>query len=400
LVLGASRAQCPAIFAARRAGHEVLTADNVPDNPGHALADASFVVDASDADACTRLAESRNVDGVAGYASEVCARTAARVAARLGLPGSPVEGVENLSHKSAFRACQEKAGNQCLPWKVFGREDADLAERFARELRGRVVVKPVDNSGGRGVNVLPGDFRSAFANAAAASWLGQVVVEAHVARIGSQMGGDGWVEQGRLVFLDCFDNASLSAPAEAVAIQETFPSRRTGDEMDLLHGALGGCLAAAGYSDGPFNFDACFTENGQPFIFEIAPRNAGNLIPMVLARRTGVDFPDAVVRFSLDRGFRFALPESMPAGASAFHAIRVMAAPADGVFGGIEVSPRLVPRIIDRMDYVSPGQRVRRFQHAGDALGLLVMEFASAEERDKTMAGIDNLMRVIISPIP
>ena len=219
LVLGASPAQSPIIEAALADGHEVITADNLPDNPGHKLASKSFPVNAADAKACTDLARRLGVDGVVGYASEVCARTAARVAAELGLPGSPLPGVENLSNKAAFRRCQ--ALTSCLvPESVVVAQENEMAQavEFAQRHGNAVVVKPVDNSGGRGVSILPADLTKAIMAAKAASWDGQVIVEQFIPRQGSQIGGDAWIEDGRIVFLHTFDNKTLPPPADAAAL--------------------------------------------------------------------------------------------------------------------------------------------------------------------------------------
>ena len=48
LVLAASRYQLPTITSAKRLGYRVITTDNLPENPGHALADVNYLVDTLD----------------------------------------------------------------------------------------------------------------------------------------------------------------------------------------------------------------------------------------------------------------------------------------------------------------------------------------------------------------
>src|SRR5215471_11710961 len=89
LVLGAGVYQIPAIETAKRLGYRVLTTDNVPENPGHALADRMFAVDTTDVARVTAIAERQQISGVIAPCTDVAVVTAALVAERLHLPGPP-----------------------------------------------------------------------------------------------------------------------------------------------------------------------------------------------------------------------------------------------------------------------------------------------------------------------
>ena len=398
LVLGASAAQSPVIEAALAEGHEVFTADNVPSNPGHRLAHRSFPINAADAGECAELARGLRVDGVVGYASEVCARTAARVAHRLGLPGPPLAGVENLSNKAAFRRLQSSTAARTPHWIELGPDSGfPPARDFARRFLDRVVVKPVDSSGGRGIAILPGDLIAALESALAASATRRVIIEEFVPRVGGQIGGDGWVEDGALVFLHAFDNQTLPAPADNVAIEETFPSRRTDAELASLKSILEQCLRAAGYTHGPINFDAAFCGTDEILVYEIAPRNAGNRIPDIIRRRTGVDFPRLVIGQALDPEFRFVPPVGVPP-SSPCHAIRVLAASSAGVFQGLRLHEDLQPFLLESHPFVEPGQPVRAFRNSGDSLGLLLLAFPDRDLMEHTMARMPDLARIELLP--
>jgi biotin carboxylase len=400
LLLGAARHQVPAVEAALREGMEVFTADNVPSNPGHRLASRSFDVSAADPDAITRLAEELRVDGVLGFASEVCARTAARVAARLGLPGSPLEAVETLSFKDAFRRCTQSAGLQSLAWRCYRPEEVELAAAWAGGFPSGVVVKPVDSSGGRGVTVHPAHFRPAFERAAAASREGRVVVEERVVPAGGQFGGDGWMEQGRLKVLHCFDNDTLPAPDNGAAIQETFPCGRDGASLERMRHHLEALMQACGYTRGSFNFDGCFLEDGRPFVFEIGPRNGGNFIPHQIQQQTGVDLTMASVRAAVDPGFELPVPGRGEGGEPRFHATWVVHARQGGIMRGVKLAQDLDPYVQELIHYVSPGMPVRAFATSGDALGMLLLQFPTRESMLRLMAQMPALCQIELDPPP
>lgn len=398
LLLGAARHQVPAVEAALREGMEVFTADNVPSNPGHRLASRSFDISAADPDAVTRLAEELRVDGVLGFASEVCARTAARVAARLGLPGSPPAAVETLSFKDAFRQCTQSAGLQSLAWRSYRPEEAELAAAWAGGVPSGVVVKPVDGSGGRGVTIHPAHFRPAFERAAASSREGRVVVEERVVPAGGQFGGDGWMEQGRLKFLHCFDNGTLPAPDNGAAIQETFPCGRDGASLERMRHHLEALMQACGYTRGPFNFDGCFLEDGRPFVFEIGPRNGGNFIPHQIQRQTGVDLTSAAVRSAVSPSFALPVPAWDHGGEQRFHATWVLHARQNGILREVRLAPELDPHLQEMIPYVPPGASVRAFATSGDALGMLLLQFTTREEMLGVMERMPALCQIELDP--
>src|SRR5690606_27437985 len=113
LVLAASLYQVAAIETARRLGYRVVTTDNAPANPGHALADKSYGVDTTDVDAVLELAVRENISGVIAPGTDVAVVTAAVVAERLRLPGPPPEAARILTDKFAFRRFLANGGLPC-----------------------------------------------------------------------------------------------------------------------------------------------------------------------------------------------------------------------------------------------------------------------------------------------
>src|SRR5574344_2125197 len=99
LLLGGSAQQIIAIETARRLGYFTVLCDFLPDNPGQYVADKFYLVSTTDKDAVLKVATEEKVDGVLAYASDPAAPTAAYVAEKLGLPGSPYESVEILCNK-------------------------------------------------------------------------------------------------------------------------------------------------------------------------------------------------------------------------------------------------------------------------------------------------------------
>lgn len=399
LFLGAAPHQCPAIRYALARGLEVYTTDNRPDNPGHALARQAFAVNAADADAVTVLAARLNVHAVIGYASEVCAVTAAQVAHRLGLPGPPVEAVLTLARKDRFRALGDRTGLQPLAWAAFAASERQPAQQWCRTRWDRpgVLVKPADASGSNGVTVRPDEreFDDAFDYAVAASLNSRIIVEEFVPRTGSQFTGDGFVVDGRLHFFWPMDNRTIEGGKHPAITQERAPSGHPDAWMARLWRRLEDLIRAAGYWRGPFNIDGIFRPDGEPFLIEIAPRNGGNFIPQALRHHTGFDVMAAAVDAAIDPSAR-PPPWSPPIHGRA-HACYMLHARQPGRLVGYEIAPSVRARVLEEHPYPRPGDPVRPFRKAGDAVGNLILEFPSPSAMRATMDRMGELCRVVLA---
>lgn len=114
LLLGGSAQQIVAIETAKRLGYYTVLCDYLPDNPGQHYADKFYLVSTTDKETVLEVAKRENIDGVLAYASDPAAPTAAYVAEKLSLPGSPYQSVELLSNKDRFRAFLAENGF-CTP---------------------------------------------------------------------------------------------------------------------------------------------------------------------------------------------------------------------------------------------------------------------------------------------
>ncbi len=383
LFLGAGPLTLPAIEHALERGHTVLTTDNLPRNPGHRLAHRAFEVSTTEVDAVHALAVAESVDGVIGFASEVSALTAAVVAERLNLPGPGVEGALRLTHKDRFREWSSGSGIQPLPHAAFDREEMESAARWSESLGRPVVVKPTDNSGSRGVTVDPGTgarFAEAFREAAAYSRRGRVLVEELVEREGPQICGDGFVENGELVYAAFGDNRSLADSGRAAIFQETYPSSHSGESLGRVRRRLEDLVRESGFRRGPINFDAIIRPGGEPHVFEIGIRSGGNLIPVALGLLDGVDLVGAAVDSAIAPDFRLSAPAVDDAADPRFLITHVAHSREEGILKRLRVSDAVERAAVRSIPFRVPGDPVFPFRASGDAVAVLLLSFSSRGE--------------------
>ena len=241
LLLGGSAQQIVAIETAKRLGYFTVLCDYLSDNPGQYVADKFYLVSTTDKDAVLEVAKNENVDGVLAYASDPAAPTAAYVAEKLGLPGSPYKSVEILCNKDRFRKFLSD-NNFCTPkakgYTDLGNAIDDLKNNYFKY---PVIVKPVDSSGSKGVSKIDSideendklDYAMSFSRSK------KIIIEEFVEKFGYQIAGDGLSVNGKLVFRyfanDHFDEKCVNP---FVPISASFPYSMPQAVQDKIHGEI------------------------------------------------------------------------------------------------------------------------------------------------------------------
>ena len=282
LVLAASLYQLEAIETAHRLGYRVVTTDNRPGNPGHALADRAYGVDTRDLDAVLAIARAERIAGVVAPCTDVAMPTMAAVAEELGLAGPPVHGTRIACDKADFRDFQATNG---LPHPLFLKLDSpDVLPGL--EAAERWIVKPSQSSGSKGIRVISSidELRRALPAAFAFSKSGEVVVEEFL--FGHQGTCDGWLSAGRIAWHCLLDRQTVPLPFVATNGHYLPTVLSPADQARVLD-AIGTVWQRLGVTDGPFDCD--FVVNAKAvFILELSPRLGGNSISQLI--RLAYDF--------------------------------------------------------------------------------------------------------------
>jgi len=151
LILGAGREQCIAIEEAKQLGLYVIACDENQTAPGLKLADVGVVVDIKDPKKITALGREHGVSGIFCHAVEI-PEVVADVAEALDLPGlSPQTARLCKSKHDRIRAL--KSAGVKVPDFIIVSHREEL-EREAAAFGFPFVIKPLDNAGSRGVQLV------------------------------------------------------------------------------------------------------------------------------------------------------------------------------------------------------------------------------------------------------
>ncbi|HCC36516.1 MAG TPA: hypothetical protein DEQ14_02270 [Treponema sp.] len=278
IILGAGVMQGPAIRIAKELGFFTVVLDGSADAPCIPLADRFEQIDLKDKESIEIFARSlQNSEGLGGImtAGTDFSASVAWVAEKLGLPGIPYEAALNASDKSRMRACFKKAG---LPSPEFITITAeDKPEELSLPGAFPLVIKPVDNMGGRGcrrVDTME-EFRDAAADALRFSRSGRAIVE--VFMDGPEFSVDAIVYHGEITICGLADRHIYFSPY-FIEMGHTMPTAIAAEKQEAMLETFRAGIRALGLagegSVGAAKGDIKLTENG-PMIGEIAARLSG-----------------------------------------------------------------------------------------------------------------------------
>ena len=272
LVIGAGSYQTDAIQRAKDLGYIVLASDGCPNAPGLAIATEGRVIDVTDVAANLAWAKEAKIDGVISYASDIALATVLAIREALDLPGLNKGPLEVSLDKSQQRVLFAEKGLSQPKFSVV--TCADELDDAAQKLGFPLVLKPVDNSGSRGISMVVDyqELRVAFEGAYEHSQKGQVILEEFVK--GTELTVEGISIDGKHHILAISDKYKPEG-AYRVATQLAYPaaiSEKTRQEViELMTQAYN----AAEVDNTPTHSEVIITLEGRPKIIEVGCRGGG-----------------------------------------------------------------------------------------------------------------------------
>lgn len=392
-MLGGAVYQVYAIKEAVKMGYHVITCDYLPDNPGHKYAHEYYNVSTTDKEAVWELASRLQVDGVVAYASDPAAPTAAYVCEKLGLPTSPYASVEILSKKDLFRHYLRANGFN-VP-KAAGYSSYEEALKEIDTFRLPVMIKPVDSSGSKGINKLTdtSQLESFVYEALSYSRDKRFVIEEFIDKEGYQISGDAFSVDGALVF-HCFGNEYYSkhVSKDFAPLGECWPFRMAAEVQELLVADLQRLISSLGMRSTAYNVEAILGKDGKLYILELGARCGGSLIPQVTKLATGVDLVQYVLKAAMGED----CSDLKMASVTGYWSNYMLHSRKSGIYKGVRFDKKFKDQnLVDAVMDVNPGDQVHAFRDAGDALGTLILTYASEEEMFKVIENMEQYVEVL-----
>lgn len=303
MILGASILQLPAIKKAKEMGLQVIAVDMDENAIGFKEEGIICeVISTIDSEKILEAAKKHHIDGIMTLASDMPMRSVAIVAKEMGLVGISEETALKATNKAEMRQCLKECGVP-IPqfFRVSSKEEYEKAIHYFRTTQLKCIVKPADNSGSRGVDLLS-DLSDeelisrAYEYSKSYSRGGDIVVEEYME--GPEVSVETLSVDGECHIIQITDKLTTGAPY-FVEMGHSEPSALPEDVKIRISEVASAAVKALGIANGPSHTEIKVTKDG-PKIVELGARLGGdNITTHLVPLSTDVDMVECCIKIAL-----------------------------------------------------------------------------------------------------
>jgi biotin carboxylase len=351
LIAGGGHSDVPLIQAARNLGWTVATAGNRPAEPGHRYSHVFLHCDYSDPQAVLAAAQQFQADAVCACCNDFSALSCAFVAAQLQLPGHDTPEICSIiHHKDRWRQFSQQA--QLPGPQAVGCTDAAGVKAAVKQLGLPVIVKPVDLTGGKGIQTAHTleEAIAAAQTALAASRAKRIVVEEFLT--GTRHGLTCLLQGQQVVFSFADDEYYHLSPYRVSAASSM--TSCTAETLAEVLQAVQHTATQLQLQDGIFHLQFIRRPDGRPAILDVCRRAPGDLYVDLVRHATTVPYAELIVKAAA--GLPFQVPQTLPVQRCITR--HCLMADQCGILQEIRFAAEIEPRIIDRTIWGQPGESV------------------------------------------
>lgn len=300
MILGASILQLPAIEKAIEMGLEVIAVDMNPVAVGFGVDGVvAEVISTIDTSAILEAARKHHINGIMTLASDMPMQSVAVVSHEMGLVGISEDTALKATNKAFMRDALKEAGVPVpLYFRVKGKEAFIDAVEKIHNAGHKCIVKPADNSGSRGVDLLKedSDLDAAYEYTVQYSRGGEIVVEEFME--GPEVSVETLAVDGDVHIIQITDKLTTGAPY-FVEMGHSQPSQLDAETKKRISEIAIAANKAIGIENGPSHTEIKVTKDG-PKIVELGARLGGDCITTHLVPlSTGVDMVECSIKIAL-----------------------------------------------------------------------------------------------------
>ena len=388
LILGGSHAEIPLIESLHKLGYTVISTGLNRDGLGHKLADVYEAADFSDKIEMIKIAQKYAVIGVVSGCNDFAYLSAAYVAGQLGLGGyDSMPTATRIHHKDAFRIMQKECGIRYPKFAVC--DSIDNLEDLKKSMTLPVVVKPIDLTGGKGVEICYSweAVKKQFDEAFKLTREKQIIIDEYID--GENHGTSMLLKNSKVVFA-FFDNEEYYKNKYLVSGAYT-PSTLTAIQKADVIKQVETLAQYASLCDGLFHCQLIVNRDGLAYLIDPCRRAPGDLYIKFVSYGTGIDYPMAIVKSQLG----LSMDEEL-----AFEPVRRCIArecimtDTNGIIKDIIIDSGYKEHIIDKMQWLYPGDKIENYMI--NKAGIVFYEYQNAAELRERMKALYEHMRIEI----
>ena len=298
LVLGGTTLSCEIIRQAKEKGAYTIVTDYLEDSPGKKIADKSFMVSTTDIDGVVNLIKEEKVNGILTgfidsmlpYYQEICEK--------IDLPCyATQEQIEIATNKLKFKKlCNEFDVPVVEEYKInypFKAEDI-------KNIKFPVLVKPVDNSGARGIYICENaeKLKTNYEKALSFSSSKQVIIERYMNA--KEVTIFYVIQDGEIYLSAMADRYTKNKQGGIIPLPVAyiFPSKHLKSYQESLNHKVIEMFKSIGIQNGMI-FIQSFVENGKCIFYEMGFRLTGSLEYKIISQISGINPLEMMINYAL-----------------------------------------------------------------------------------------------------
>ncbi len=388
MILGASIYQVPLIRTAKRLGLYTIVASIPGDYPGFTLADRVYEINTTDKEAILEVCRKENVDGICTTGTDVAVATIGYVCERMGLAGVSEHAAQLATDKARMKEAFLAGGVSASEFRKV--QSFEEACRAAEEIGFPVVVKRVDSSGSRGITLVKHreELRDAYDSALERSGKPYVLVEEMLK--GTEIGVDGMVQNGELVFLAPHEKFVYHTEKTTIPAGHGFPYRGSAAVLHEIEKQIKLAVKALGLDNCSVNADV-FVDGDRVFIIEMGGRTGATCIPELISLYCGFDFYEKIIQNAFGETVSFE-PEKK----GVFCMAKLLMSPVNGTITEIDEAQLEKIRnsgVLVAIDF-PVGHAVEAMENGTTRIGHVVAEAECVEDLDQIIDRVYACIRV------
>lgn len=304
LVLGGSRISMEIVKKAQEMGVYTMVTDwySEDKSPAKKIADKSFMTSTADIKEMVQLIKKERVDGVITGFTDSTLSYYAQICEEAGLPCyGTKEQFEIWTNKKIYKKiCRDFDIPVIEEYKIRGDFDKEDIE-VINTIKYPVLVKPSDNSGGRGISICKNkqELINAYKKALDFSENKEVIVERYIDS-GEEVTVFYSLQDGE-VYLTAMGNRHVKHNQENIIplpVAYTFPSIYLKDYKETVEPNVKKMFQSLGMKSGMV-FMQCIVEDGKCMVYDIGYRLTGTLEYKLLDELCGYNPLEMLIKFSL-----------------------------------------------------------------------------------------------------
>lgn len=300
LILGGPALACDIVETARSMGVYTMVTDwYTPEQmPAKKIADKYFMTSNADVDAVVKLIKEEGIDGVLTGFTDSTLTYYQQICEKAGLPCyATAEQFEITSNKGKFKELCKKFE---IPVVKEYNIDNRLDSKSLLNIKYPVIVKPVDNSGARGIKICYNEnqLKEAYQNALSFSESKRVIVERYMTS--KEVAIFYFIDNGQIYLTGMGDRHTKRNQDGVIPlpVAYTFPSKHLKNYQHSLNQKVMEMFKSIGMKNGMV-FIQSFIENGECVFYEMGYRLTGSLEHKILEELIGVNTMKMLISFAL-----------------------------------------------------------------------------------------------------